>query len=104
MYENIASDEFQEKSVNDPNGIVLDVRTQQEVDAGYIPGAIVIDIMGPDFAEKVNELDKSKNYYVYCRSGNRSGQACGYMEGNGFDGELYNLSVGMMGWTGEVEK
>ena len=53
------------------------------------------------FIEKLNNLDKSKNYYVYCRSGNRSGQAAQLMGQLGFD-EVYNLLGGMNEWDGET--
>ena len=46
--------------------------------------------------------DKDKNYYVYCRSGNRSGQACKIMNQLGFK-NAYNLIGGMMQWQGEIE-
>lgn len=104
MYEDIDSEEFQEKSTSDDNGVLLDVRTQEEYDSGYIPNSMLIDIMGGDFAEEIAKLDKSKNYYVYCRSGNRSGQACAYMASIGFSGELYNLAGGILGWLGDIEK
>lgn len=103
MYENIDEIEFAEKLAADDNAVLLDVRTQQEWDTGYINGAILLDFFNPEFPKEVEKLDKSKNYYVYCRSGNRSGQACGLMEGIGFTGELYNLEGGVMAWTGDLE-
>jgi rhodanese-related sulfurtransferase len=57
-----------------------------------------IDVNAPDFAQKVKALDKSKTYLVHCRSGKRSVQACGEMEGFGF-GRLYNLDGGISAWT-----
>ena len=75
----------------DENGVILDVRTEDEFNDGYIPGAINIDIYkGQGFIYRVEELDKSKNYYVYCRSGGRSGQACSIMSQLGFE-NTYNL-------------
>jgi rhodanese-related sulfurtransferase len=52
--------------------------------------------------EKVSELDKTKEFLVYCRSGGRSGMACGLMAKNGFD-KLNNLKGGIMAWNGPVE-
>ncbi len=69
---------------------VIDVRTPEEVAAGSLHGALYIDIQGPDFASQMNELDKSANYVVYCRSGNRAGQAIEWMTENGFTGTLTN--------------
>ncbi|HZJ19845.1 MAG TPA: rhodanese-like domain-containing protein [Pricia sp.] len=82
---------------------MLDVRTPEELEEGYIPNAINIDFyLGQDFLNEVQKLDKGKNYYVYCRSGNRSGQACAIMNSVGFK-NAYNLEGGFMNWEGEVE-
>lgn len=102
-YKDIEVNEFAEGFQNDSNSVLLDVRTDAEVNDGHIEGMIQIDIYSPDFAAKVAELDKTKNYYVYCRSGNRSGSACGFMTENGFTGELYNLAGGVMAWAQSKE-
>ncbi|MBD3864289.1 rhodanese-like domain-containing protein [Olleya marilimosa] len=87
----------------DDNAIILDVRTDEEVAEGKIPNAIQIDIYkGQGFIYAVEELDKSKNFYVYCRSGGRSAQACAIMNQLGFD-TTYNLLGGFSEWTGPVE-
>lgn len=77
-----------------PNAILLDVRTAGEVAQGAIKGHKHIDIMSTSFAEKISKLDKEKSYFIYCRSGNRSGQACNFMFNQGFT-KLYNLSGGI---------
>jgi phage shock protein E len=69
---------------------VIDVRTPDEVTTGHLHGSINIDIQGPDFEAQMNELDKSANYVVYCRSGNRAGKAIDWMAQNGFTGKLIN--------------
>lgn len=69
---------------------VIDVRTPEETAAGYLEGALLLDISGADFATQIDALDKSANYVVYCRSGNRAGQAIKYMQGAGFTGTLTN--------------
>lgn len=87
---------------DDQNALILDVRTAEECSEGIIPNAINIDIyQGQGFIYKIEELDKSKNYYVYCKAGGRSAQACSVMNQLGFD-NTYNLIGGMMNWTGEV--
>ena len=87
---------------NDDNAVILDVRTQDEVDEGIIPKAIHIDIYkGQGFIYKVEELDTSKNYYVYCKSGGRSAQACAIMNQLGFD-NAFNLEGGFSNWQGEI--
>lgn len=100
--QNISQEEWVELTEKDDNKVILDVRTQDEVDAGIIPDAINIDIYeGQGFVDKVDQLDKSKNYYVYCRSGNRSGQAAQLMDQMGFV-NTFNLVGGFSEWDGEV--
>jgi rhodanese-related sulfurtransferase len=69
---------------------VIDVRTPEETSAGYLEGALLFDIQGADFAAQLNTLDKAGNYFVYCRSGNRAGQAISTMKDAGFTGTLTN--------------
>lgn len=69
---------------------VIDVRTPEETAAGYLEGALLFDINGGMFAEQISTLDKSANYFVYCRSGNRAGAAIEQMKAAGFTGELTN--------------
>ena len=99
---NLTQEEWAEQLANDDNAVILDVRTDQEVEEGYIPNSIHIDIYkGQGFIDEVEQLDKSKNYYIYCRSGNRSGQACAILNQLGFE-NAYNLMGGFMEWEGEV--
>jgi rhodanese-related sulfurtransferase len=85
-----------------PEAVVLDVRTQEEFDGGHIPKALNIDLrLGPGFLDAINSLDKSKSYYVYCRSGARSAQAVQIMRDLGFS-ETYNLIGGIQEWKGET--
>lgn len=89
---------------NDENAVVLDVRTPEEFEEGFIPNAINIDIYkGQGFIYLVDELDKAKNYYVYCRAGSRSFQACKIMQQMGFQ-NTYNLLGGMTHWEGPVQE
>ncbi|MGZ0014930.1 rhodanese-like domain-containing protein [Yeosuana sp. AK3] len=101
--EDLTQEEWVEQLENDNNAVILDVRTDDEVFQGKIPNSIHIDFYkGQAFIEELETLDKSKNYYVYCRSGNRSGQACRMMEQLGFQ-NAYNLIGGMLQWDGDVE-
>ena len=97
-YEDLAPKEFLAAFNQSENAVLLDVRTAPEIEEASIDGHIDIDIQQPGFTEKVGALDKSKTYFIYCRSGNRSGQACKYMATQGF-GKLYNLKGGMIAWT-----
>ncbi len=87
----------------DGNAMILDVRTQEEVDEGKIPNSLHIDIYkGQGFIDEVDNLDKTKSYYVYCRAGARSAQACSVMNQLGFK-NTYNLMGGFSQWRGEIE-
>ena len=55
-----------------PNDILLDVRTPQEFNEGYILEATNFNISSFDFINKIQKLDKTKTYILYCRSGNRA--------------------------------
>ena len=94
--------EWQSQLQNDTNAVILDVRTLAEVEHGKIPGAIHIDIYkGQEFVNEIMKLDKTKNYFVYCKSGGRSGQACAFMNQSGFE-NAFNLMGGIMQWQGEI--
>ena len=98
----LSQEEWAEQLKNDDNALILDVRTQEEVEEGQIPGAVHIDIyLGEEFLEEVEKLDRDKNFYVYCRSGNRSGQACAILNSLGIE-NAYNLEGGFNEWEGEV--
>jgi rhodanese-related sulfurtransferase len=100
---NISQDEWWARAQEDSNAVILDVRTHDEYSRGIIPGAKNIDIYkGQGFIEEVDKLDKSKNYYVYCAAGARSGQACNIMNQLGFE-NAYNLTGGISQWRGPVE-
>jgi phage shock protein E len=100
---NIQQDEFLKLS-KDPNTVVIDVRTPGEVAEGYIAGAkYFIDFNAGNFQNEIQKLDKSKAYIVYCRSGGRSSKAASIMIDNGFQ-QVYNLTGGVMNWTGGLVK
>ena len=82
----------------DSNIAVLDVRTAKEFADGHVAGAVNIDVNQADFAQKIDQLDRSKTYIVYCRSGRRSSKAVGIMAAKGFK-NLYNVSDGFVGWN-----
>jgi len=98
----LSQEEWTKQLEEDNNSVVLDVRTQDEVDLGIIPNAIHIDIhKGQGFIDDIEKLDKTKTYFVYCRSGARSGQACSIMNQMGFE-NAFNLMGGFNDWQGEI--
>ena len=82
----------------DSNIAILDVRTAKEFADGHVAGAVNIDVNQTDFAQKIDALDRSKTYIVYCRLGRRSRKAVGIMAAKGFK-NLYNVSDGFVGWN-----
>ena len=89
--------EFSSK-VTEAGIITLDVRTPGEFNEGHIEGAQLIDFQSGNFENEIATLDKSKTYAVYCRSGNRSGQAVKVMSDAGFT-SVYNLNGGVIDWA-----
>jgi rhodanese-related sulfurtransferase len=84
--------------VSEGTGLLLDVRTDREFEMGHIKGAAQIDFYDAGFQEELAKLDKAVPVYVYCRSGNRSGQAAQMMKQMGFK-EVYNLEGGIGAWA-----
>ena len=96
-YQNIGAEKFSELMEKEDH-VVLDVRAPGELQEGSIPEHKMINFFEPDFRDQIEKLDKSKTYLIYCRSGNRSGQACAMMADMGFD-HLYNLEGGIGAWN-----
>lgn len=77
---------------------LVDVRTPQEYQGGYIKNAINIDYFDAlNFNSTFEKLDKDKPIYLYCRSGNRSQKAARKLVEMGFK-EIYDLRGGYMNW------
>lgn len=74
----------------DDETILIDVRTAEEYATGHLEGSRLLDFTGGDLAAAIPSLDPDAEYLVYCRSGNRAGQAITLMEQAGFT-NLTNL-------------
>lgn len=86
----ITAAEFQDQIDKQP-GVVIDVRTQDEYNQGHVASVDYnLDLLNGDFESSLDSLDKDKTYYLYCRTGNRSGQAADLMKQNGFE-NVYNI-------------
>jgi len=94
--ENVDAKKFKEL-VDDGKGIILDVRTPEEVSAGYINNASTINLFDKDFNEKINLIQKDKPIYVYCRTGVRSAKAAELLQQNGFS-KIHVLKGGISAW------
>lgn len=79
---------------------LLDVRTPEEINKGTIETAIFADFFADNFtSEAINQLDKSKPVYMYCRSGGRSLKAAKILQKKGF--ETINILGGYNQWKQE---
>ena len=78
--------------------IVLDVRTPDEYKEGHIKGAVNIDIRQADAFSKIDKLNRSAKYLVYCRTNHRSGMAVDHMMQSGFK-NVYQMMDGFPGWA-----
>ncbi len=77
---------------------LIDIRTPQEYAQGHIKNAVNIDFYSADFLKKMDQLDKNKDIYIYCRSGHRSGIAAKKLANHGFS-KIYDLEGGINNWN-----
>lgn len=92
----ISIDEFEKLRKTD-KGILLDVRTLDEIVDGFIEGAVFSDYYSDNFEAIIAKYPKEKTVYIYCRSGNRSNKAAKIFVKNGFS-KVYNIKGGMNAW------
>ena len=101
-YSQISQEEAKQMMEKDDGHVVLDVRRQDEYDAGHIPGAILIpnESIGTEQPDELPDLDQV--ILIYCRSGNRSKQAAQKLFDMGYT-NIYEFG-GINDWTGEIVK
>jgi rhodanese-related sulfurtransferase len=103
IIENITPEEayisIQENKDN-PNFVILDVRTPEEFLGEYIENAVNLDYYSDTFRNDLDKLDKNKTYFIYCRSGRRSENALNIMKELDFR-EVYNMLGGIIKWKSE---
>ena len=85
---------------NNPDFVIIDVRTLAEFAGEHIENATNIDFYSEAFRDMLNNLDKNKTYLIYCRSGGRSGSALDIMAELNFR-EVYNILGGINQWKAE---
>lgn len=93
----LTAEEFAAAVKADKKAVVLDVRRPDEFAAGHIEGAVLLNFLDTvAFNAGVEKLDKSKTYYIYCRSGRRSNNAAVLMQKKGFT--VFDLGGGFLSW------
>lgn len=102
-FENLSQDEFRNKMNEDKKAVLIDVRTKPEYAQGRIPKAKLIDISSSSFSNEIENLDKTRQYLVYCQTGMRSRAACSRMKKLGIE-KVFNLSGGISMWNGKLER
>lgn len=95
--ETVTPESAAEVIAENPDAIVLDIRTPQEYADAIIEGAVNIDFYAPDFAAQIDELDRNSDYVVYCRSDNRSGEAMDVFAELGFQ-SVTEIDGGIVAW------
>ena len=103
LYENVTvAEAFQliQDNADNPDFVILDVRTPGEFAGGHIESAVNIDFYADSFKTDLNRLDKNKTYLIYCRSGNRSGKTLTMMRELKFR-NVYEMKDGIKQWKKE---
>ncbi len=96
LYENLNGPDFKHKFQEAKNGVLVDVRTPGEYQAGTLPGARNINFLSPQFKAEFLKLPNDRPYFLFCRSGSRSAHACALLAKEGY--EVYNLKGGINSW------
>jgi len=79
---------------------LVDVRTPEEYNDGYIAKSQNIDFKSPTFDQDIEKLDKNKPVILYCHSGGRSAKCAKKMKDAGFV-KIYDLDGGISKWKHE---
>lgn len=88
---------FIKQAKADTTAIILDVRTPGEYKEEHLAGAQQLDFLNTSvFDAGIKLLDKSHTYYVYCRSGKRSHNACIKMKKHGL--KVFDMEGGILNW------
>lgn len=99
--ENLNAADWKARLEKESNTIILDVRTPEEWEEGIIPNAEMLNIFeAAEFMQAIETMDSEASYFVYCRSGGRSGQACQLLSAKGR--AAFNLDGGIGNWKGET--
>jgi rhodanese-related sulfurtransferase len=92
------------KLIKKKNSVVIDVRTPEEYQAGFIASATNLNVMDSlNFLNTMATLDKKKKYLLYCKSSRRSGKALLMMKNMGFQ-NIRHLKGGITEWKDKLKK
>lgn len=97
LLEPAAAVDLMSRNRNNPDFVILDVRTPGEFRQGFIEGAVLLDYYASDFRERFAQLDRDATIFMYCRSGNRSSHVLRMADELGFR-RVYDLRGGILAW------
>lgn len=93
----LAPQAFIKQAKADTTSIILDVRTPGEYKEEHLAGARQLDFLNTSvFDAGIKQLDNTHTYYVYCRSGKRSHNACIKMKKQGL--KVFDMEGGILNW------
>jgi rhodanese-related sulfurtransferase len=100
---NISAIEVEKLIKDNKNIVILDVRTQNEYNSGYINGSKLMPVS--EINSRLEELEKYRDrpILVHCASGGRSPKAVGILLKNKF-GPIYHMNHGLSGWKGQLKR
>jgi thioredoxin len=89
---------FAEALKRSSSATIIDVRTPEEFQGGHLKDAVNFNVLAPEFANQVSQLDRDHTVFVYCKAGGRSADAASIMKDMGFD-IIYDMQGGYMAWS-----
>lgn len=95
----ISAKELEMKLTEGTSMNIIDVREDEEVASGKIPGAMHIPL--GELPDRLSEISKDHSHYLICHAGGRSARACGFLEDAGYN--VTNIAGGMVDWAGKIE-
>ena len=102
-YQQITAEEAKSMMEEQPDAVILDVREQDEYDAGHIPGAVLLSVGTIDEETAASAIPENDTVVlVYCRSGNRSKTASKSLVDLGYT-QIYEFG-GIQDWPYDLER
>lgn len=91
---------FIQENKDNPDFIIIDIRTPEEFESGHIENAVMINYYDENFRDELSKLDRDKTYLEYCRTARRSGLALEVFQELGFKNVL-NMEGGITEWIAQ---
>ena len=96
---NLRPEAFHQRLEQSPDAVVIDVRTPAEFEEDQLDNALNISYFDEELWDKIEKMDRSRTYFIYCRTGRRSIRVCTLMRNGGFDNDkVFNLDGGLVAW------